>query len=295
MFNRSIKYLVLVIINIVIITILVMGDDQKSDVFDTDYVINLLDSSKKLEREVTELSTQNKFLETSGEDIQRQIMQTRAMIDTSVEKLKQCKSEQASMRSLAEQQALQRSKIVSSQSFSAEECSDNAVQVSFLNKQMVSLKEQITAANAAARSANTEKQIIQSQLDKLNTIVNKFDEEKRLLQESNRQLESDLSSNIYIKQIYTTPTYCQPPRFAELVCVQRLLVRPQFSKKPFTDVQATLTNPRGKVMGKFSFDASKAKLINFPFPENSEQPAGEYTISFVVNDQTLIEKITLKH
>jgi hypothetical protein len=295
MFNRSIKYLVLVIINIVIITILVMGEDQKSDVFDTDYVINLLDNSKKLEREVTELSAQNRFLETSGEDIQRQIVQTRGMIDTSVEQLQQCKSEQAAMLSLAEQQALQRRKIVSSQSFSAEECSDNAVQVSFLNKQMVSLKEQVTAANAAARDANTEKQLIQSQLDKLNSDLEQFNEEKKLLQEANQQLESDLSSNIYIKQIYTTPAYCQPPRFEELVCVQRLLVRPQFSKKPFTDVQTTLTNPRGKVIGKFSYDASKAKLVNFPFPDDTEQPAGEYIVSFAVDDQTLIKKITLKH
>lgn len=94
------------------------------------------------------------------------------------------------------------------------------------------------------------------------------------MQETMQQLEDGLSANIYIKQIYTAPIYCQPPRFAELVCVQRLLVRPQFSKKPYTDVQTTLSNPKGKVIGKFTFDSSKAKLVNFPFPENSEQPAG---------------------
>lgn len=272
-----------------------MGEDQKSDVFDTDYVINLLDNSKKLEREVTELSGNNRFLETSNEDIQRQIVQTRAMVATSVEKLQQCKNEQALMLSLAEQQTLQRSKLVSAQSFSAEECSDNAVQVSFLNKQRVSLKKQITTANAAARDANTEKQIIQSQLDKLNADLEQFNAERKLLREANQQLESDLSNQIYVKQIYTTPTYCQPPRFKESVCVQRLLVRPKFSKKPFTDVQATLTNPRGKVIGKFSYDANRAKLINFPFPDDTEQPAGEYIVSFVVNNQTLTEKMTLKH
>ncbi len=95
MFNRSIKYLVLVIINIVIIAILVMDDDQNSDVFDTDYVINLLDNSKQLERQVTNLTAQNKFLETSSENVQRQIKQTRSMIDGNVERLQQCKSEQA--------------------------------------------------------------------------------------------------------------------------------------------------------------------------------------------------------
>ncbi|MFT7095318.1 MAG: hypothetical protein ACI9UD_002187 [Glaciecola sp.] len=295
MFNRSIKYLVLVIINIVILTILVMSENRKSDVFDTDYVINLLDNSKKLEREVADFSAQNKFLETSNEDVQRQIVQTRAMIDTSIQELKECKSEQASMLSLVEQQALQRRKMVSPQSYSAEECSDNAVQVSFLNKQMLSLKEQVTVANANARDANTEKQIMQNELDKLNSIIEKFNAEKSMQLEVNQQLERDLSSNIYVKQIYTAPTYCQPPRFEELVCVQRLLVRPQFSKKPFTDVQATLTNPRGKVIGKFSYDATEAKLINFPFPDDKEQPAGEYIVSLVVNDQTLIEKVTLKH
>jgi cell division septation protein DedD len=92
MFNRSIKYVILVIINIVVITLLVMGDDQKSDVFDTDYVINLLDNSKRLERQVISLAAQNKFLETSSENVQRQIMQTRDMIDGNIERLQQCKS-----------------------------------------------------------------------------------------------------------------------------------------------------------------------------------------------------------
>ncbi|MFT6413869.1 MAG: chromosome segregation ATPase, partial [Glaciecola sp.] len=155
-----------------------MSENRKSDVFDTDYVINLLDNSKKLEREVADFSAQNKFLETSNEDVQRQIVQTRAMIDTSIQELKECKSEQASMLSLVEQQALQRRKMVSPQSYSAEECSDNAVQVSFLNKQMLSLKEQVTVANANARDANTEKQIMQNELDKLNSIIEKFNAEK---------------------------------------------------------------------------------------------------------------------
>lgn len=295
MFNRSIKYLVLVIINIVIVTILIMGEDQDSNVFNTDYVINLLDNSKKLEREVVELSKRNRFLETSSGDIQRQIEQTRAMIDTSIEKLTLCKTEQAAMLSPGEQPLLQYKKLVSPQSTGTQECSDNALQVSVLNKKMVLLKERVITSSAAARDSNTEKKVMQRQLDKLNSIVEKFNEEESLLQEANQQLERDLSSNIYIKQIYATPTYCQPPRIEELVCVQRLLVRPKFSKKPFTDVQTTLINPIGKVIGKFSYHASKAQLINFPFPDDSEQPAGEYIVSLVVNDQILIEKITIRH
>jgi hypothetical protein len=295
MFNRSIKYLVLVIINIVVITILFMGDDQSSDIFDTDYVISLLDNNKQLERQVLDLSEHNKFLESSSEDIERQVMQTRALIDSNMEKLQQCKSDQAAAIALAEEQAAQRKKIANSQSYSAEVCSDNAVQVSFLTKQLASLKEQLTAANQATREANTETQMVQNQLEKLKVRIDNASEEKATYQETIQQLEKDLKTPIYVKQIYITPTYCQPPRFSELVCVQRLLVRPQFSKKPVTDVQTTLTNPKGKVIGKFSFDASKAKLVNFPFPENAEQPAGEYTVTFAVNNQTLTEKVVLKH
>ncbi len=295
MFNRSIKYLVLVIINIVIITILIMGDDRKSDVFDTDYVITLLDSNKQLERQVDDLSAKNNFLDSSSEEIQQQMLQTSAMIDESAEQLQQCRAEQASMLSLAEQQASQRKKLISPPLISAQECSDNAVQVNFLNKQLTSLKEQLATANDATRTANTEKQLLQNQLDKLSASIEKQDEEKSELKETMQQLEDDLSADIYIKQIYTAPTYCQPPRFEELVCVQRLLVRPQFSKKPYTDVQTTLTNPKGKVIGKFTFDSSKAKLVNFPFPENIEQPAGEYTVNFIVNGQNLVERVTLKH
>lgn len=295
MFNRSIKYLVLVIINIVIVTILIMGDDQKSDVFDTDYVITLLDNNKQLERQVANLSAQNKFLETSSEEIQQEILQTQSKIEANTEYLQQCRTEQASMLSLAEEQASQRKKLDSSLSFSAQECSDNEVQVNFLSRQLVSLKEQLALANATSRTANTERQILQTQLDKLNASLEKQDEEKSELKENMQQLEDDLSANIYIKQMYTAPMYCQPPRFEELVCVQRLLVRPQFSKKPYSDVETTLTNPKGKVIGKFTFDSSKAKLVNFPFPENTEQPAGEYTVNFIVNGQNLVEKMTLKH
>ncbi|MFT5543522.1 MAG: hypothetical protein ACI97K_002683 [Glaciecola sp.] len=295
MFNRSTKYFVLVVINIVVVTVLFMGKDQNSDVFDTDYVIDLLDNNKQLERQIEDLSAENKFLETSGDDIQRQIMQTRAMIDSNVENLEQCRNEQSSAIALTERQATERRKLLTSQSFNAEECSDNAVQVSFLTKQMASLKTQLQNANTKSRNLNTENQLLQVQLDKVNDGEEAVEEEQKVLQEIVQELEQDLLGDIYIKQIYTTPTYCQPPRFSELVCVQRLLVRPLFSKKPFTDVQTKLTNPKGKVIGKFSFDSSKAKLINFPFPENTEQPAGEYTVTFVVNDQTLVEKIVLKH
>jgi hypothetical protein len=217
------------------------------------------------------------------------------MIDSNVENLEQCRNEQSSAIALTERQATERRKLLTSQSFNAEECSDNAVQVSFLTKQMASLKTQLQNANTKSRNLNTENQLLQVQLDKVNDGEEAVEEEQKVLQEIVQELEQDLLGDIYIKQIYTTPTYCQPPRFSELVCVQRLLVRPLFSKKPFTDVQTKLTNPKGKVIGKFSFDSSKAKLINFPFPENTEQPAGEYTVTFVVNDQTLVEKIVLKH
>jgi hypothetical protein len=71
--------------------------------------------------------------------------------------LKDYNNVKANKIALAEQQSLQRSKMDSSQSFSAQVCSDNVVHVSFLNKQMISLKEQLATTNAAARSANTEK------------------------------------------------------------------------------------------------------------------------------------------
>lgn len=295
MFNRSIKYLVLVVINIVIITILIMGEDQTSDVFDTDYVISLLDDNKQLERKVEDLSVQNKYLESSGSDIQRQIMQTRALIDENVEKLNQCNADKEAYISLADKQASERRKLLTSNSFNAQECSDNAVQVSFLNKQMVSLKTQLSEATSAARDAKLENELLRNEIAKMSANSGEVDDEKKLLNETIQQLEQDLVSNIYIKQIYTTPVYCQPPRFESRVCVQRLLVRPQFSKKPFTDVQTTLTDPNGKIIGKFSFDSSKAKLVNFPFADNTEHLAGEYTVTFVVNAQTLVEKITLKH
>jgi hypothetical protein len=295
MFNRSTKYFVLVVINIVVVTILFMGKDQNSEVFDTDYVINLLDSNKQLESKVDDIFAEKKILEMSNDEIQREIVQIRTMSDLSIDKLTQCRDEQSASVALADRQIRERKKLLTSQSFSAEECSDNAVQVSFLTKQMLSTKARLEDAKAESRNLIAEKLLLQSQLDKADERKEAAAEQRKALQETIQILEQDLLSSIYVKKIYATPTYCQASRFPEVVCIERLLIRPQFSKKPYTDVKTTLTNPKGKVVGEFSFDASKAKLINFPFPENVEQPAGEYIVSFVVNDQTLVESIILKH
>lgn len=296
MFKRSIKYLVLVVINIVILAAFYIQQNQKdSDAIDTDYMISLLDANTKLEAEIEALEAKNSLLESSSESAQTQLTQTRGLVDRNIAQLAQCRNDQAATLALSKQQARERAKITSSQVYNAEECSDNAVQASFLGKQLNSMKERMADLNNKNSDLSTQTQVLRNELAKVNEESLRFSKEKLRLQETIRELEKDLSSNIYLKQVYTTPTYCQPPRFEELVCVERLLVRPQFSKKPTTDVRTTLRDPNGKVIGRFSFDSTKAKLINFPFPRDSESQAGEYTVTFEVNEMELVEKLELKH
>ncbi|MBF7073104.1 hypothetical protein ISG33_06795 [Glaciecola sp. MH2013] len=296
MFKRSIKYIVLVVINIIVLSYLFLNDKPTdTDSFDTDYVLGLLDANNKLEQNIADLSEENAYLESAAEDTQRQIMATRGVIDKNNASLAQCRSEQAEALALAEQQAKQRARLNPSTVYDAEECSDNAVQASFLAKQLNSQKERMAAIIAQKDNYANQAKALRAQIDSSGNESAKYELERARYKATIKQLEEDLSSDIYLKQVYTTPTYCQPPRYETLVCVERLLVRPRFSRKPFTDIQVSLINPNGKTVGKYSFDSTKAKLVNFPFPRNSEEPAGEYTISFKVDGLNLSEKVILKH
>jgi FtsZ-binding cell division protein ZapB len=296
MFKRSIKYIILVIINLIVLTFFYLNYQPGAEnTFNTDDVLVLLDSKNKLESEVADLTEKNEYLKSSAEDVQRQIMATRAMIDKNSAALSACRNEQATALALAEQQAKQRARLNPSTVYNAEECSDNAVQASFLAKQLESYKKRITAITTEKNDLLTQSDALRTQIADIREEASRYNVERARFKETIKQLESDLNSDLYLKQVDTTPSYCQPPRFESLVCVERLLVRPRFSRKPYTDVQSSLVNPNGKTVGKFAFDSTKAKLVNFPFPRNSEQPAGEYTIIFVVDGKTINEKITLKH
>jgi hypothetical protein len=80
---------------------------------------------------------------------------------------------------------------------------------------------------------------------------------------------------------------CEKPKFDALVCIQELLVRPQFSKAPVSDVIVTVYAPNNEILGSASFTSKRAQLYRFSLGRGRELIAGEFKATFEVEGQLL--------
>ena len=112
-------------------------------------------------------------------------------------------------------------------------------------------------------------------------------EQIEALQLENRSLKADIEDPIYLKSVYISGRKCQKPDFDELVCIQELLVRPQFSKAPTTDVVVSVYSPDDRKLASASFPSKRAQLFRLPLGRAQEVPAGEFRASFEVEGELL--------
>jgi len=293
MFKRSIKYMVLVAINIVLITLFMIDDPVPEDVFDTAYVISILDDKTKLDSQVKKLNEDKQVTQEQSASLQTQLDQTRSLMQQNIDALSQCSAERDDYTVLVQQQAQLSEQQQTTQLQSQQQCSDGGLKLAIAEQNVARLKQGLEQSLRDNRAANERLLVLERELS---SVVGT--EEKHALTEQNlvdtiSRLEKDLMSDIYIKKIYATPVYCEKPRFEELVCLERLLVRPEFSKKSASDIEVQLVAPSGRVVSEFRLDAAKAKLVDFTFSNNNEQSAGIYGIKFNVDGIELSEKIAV--
>jgi hypothetical protein len=294
MFNRSLKYIVLVIVNLIVLYFFVYegNEDNKVDdvIFDANYVEDLLVSNENFKANIEKLDKENALFSESIDKYKREISQTNSNLKTSSSDLASCNSQKNILINLSERQATDRTKNKSDQVISQLQCSDNLVKLELVNLQIGSLQKQIKHLNNENSSIMLELSESNIKIDKLNRNVDKFESNKSGYLEVIDELRDDLNSSIYVKKFYVTPRYCEGTKYKDVICLDEVLLMTNFSKPPFTDVLVKLKDPRGRVIGELTYNPQNAKIVNFPFPNKAEFLKGDFEISFEVDNLLFIEK-----
>jgi hypothetical protein len=294
MFNRSLKYIVLVIVNLIVLYFFVYegNEDNKVDdvIFDANYVEDLLVSNENFKANIEKLDKENALFSESIDKYKREISQTNSNLKTSSSDLASCNSQKNILINLSERQATDRTKNKSDQVISQLQCSDNLVKLELVNLQIGSLQKQIKHLNNENSSIMLELSESNIKIDKLNRNVDKFESNKSGYLEVIDELRADLNSSIYVKKFYVTPRYCEGTKYKDVICLDEVLLMTNFSKPPFTDVLVKLKDPRGRVIGELTYNPQNAKIVNFPFPNKAEFLKGDFEISFEVDNLLFIEK-----
>lgn len=296
MFNRSLKYIVLVVVNIIVLYYFYISEDSEFDdvIFETTFVIDLLDNNKNLERKVVELDDENHLFSESIDDYKRQISQTESNIKTIKSDLAICHNQKKVLIELSEMQAIERGKNKSDQAISQLQCSDNLVKLKFLNVQIEGFQERIKQLNNENIALTSELSESNIMIDKLNKNADKFESNKSDLLEIIKTLENDLHSPIYVKKLYVTPRYCEGTKAKDVICLEKVLVMANFSKLPFTDVLIKLKAPNGNVIGELTYNPSNTNIVTFPLSDRTEFLNGDFELSFEVDNLLLVEKQSFK-
>ncbi len=94
MFNRSIKYILLLIVNIIVLFALFHNQSkQTNDPIDTEYVIEILQNQERLNRSIQELTEQLQSSRELVSQTQTQLENTQVTINRSEQKLLACEAE----------------------------------------------------------------------------------------------------------------------------------------------------------------------------------------------------------
>jgi AAA+ ATPase superfamily predicted ATPase len=148
MLNSSLKYIVLVVINIIVLYVFISEDSELDGViFDVTYVLDLLDSNKILEHKSIELNKENVKFSESIDDYKRLVSQTDLDLKISKTDLTYCDSQKNDLIELSERQAIERRKNRGEQQFSQMQCSDNLLKLELVNLQIQDLQKHIKLLN----------------------------------------------------------------------------------------------------------------------------------------------------
>jgi hypothetical protein len=290
MFNRSSKYVVLVIINVIVLYVLLPSENEFEDVvFDTDYVIDVLDNNRDLERKVSDLDEENSLYAESVDDLKRQTAQTDSMLKASRADLGYCENQKLALIELSEKQATERKKSQTAQQYTQQQCSDNLVKLDFVNTQLSEFEQQIRQLKTDNQQLVADAADRQITIENLTSVASKFEANQAGLLELIKGLQDDLIKPIYIKKLYVTPRYCEQPSNSRFICLEKVLVMANFSKAPSANVQVILSDSNGREIGEVSYNARNVRIVTFPFDANTEFAAGEFQLSFKVDGQELIE------
>lgn len=287
MFGRSLKYIVLVFINIIVVLFFYFSSNtqDESDPFDTEYVIGLLQNEEKFAKNIVQLNARLDAANQQLSQAQVQLEQTRNLIEKSEQKARLCESEKENLIGSSRLQVKQNLPGSSSSAYAS--CESEILEISIAKAQSASLENLVSELRE--KFAQTQEELIRkNQL--LNQIQNKDDSELEQLRIEVNTLKRALSEPIAIETNFLSARYCSKPRFSSLICVQEFLVRPSFTKSPITRLAIKVLDPNGEVVAQGEFNSAKSQLYRLTMGRGVEVNSGAYKVEYQVDNQTLMSE-----
>jgi hypothetical protein len=280
LFNRSIKYIILLILNIVVlISLYQSSDDGDAGVFDTQFVINLLEERDELQMSVIDM-------ELALEQVESKITETEEMLNIAEREIsvrgrqfQRCEAARTAAVVLANEQAVQLDQPAAGMPVS--NCNESTAKLRFARQELASTNAELTELKATNQDLRREIDDAKAQDQERLTL------ELEALKAQNAQLKQDIENPIYLKSAYLSGRKCEQPRFEELVCLTELLVRPMFSKAPTSEVVVTVYDLNERVVAQATFASKRAQLFRMPLGRGKEVFAGEFSATFEVEGELL--------
>jgi myosin heavy subunit len=283
------RYFVIILINTAIVYFIMSANEKPDDlIFSTDYIFDILDTSKRLELELEKAEAERTSTEQYAATLNQDIIEKTSQLTFSQRSLQACNDEQRTLREMSAKQKQERDKNKNQQ-----QCSDETVALEFTKTQLNDSREQINVIAVEKQALVAEAETLRQNIDKLNKKATYFDSQKKAFTELIQVLRQDLSLPIYIKQLYVTPRYCQSQNEATTVCLDNVLLLPKFSKTPLSEVAVKIRAPNKRVIAELTYNASSDQVLSQPFTRNNEFPSGDFQFSFTVDGQTLVETYRL--
>lgn len=288
--NRSKKYIVLVVINIFVIIFFITRSQEPDDfVFNSNYVIELLDSNEAQKASIERLAQQQNQLQANITQIEQEMSQTYATLQQSQQQVQQCQNSQQALRELNEKQALARKQIQTEQEYLQQQCSDANVALEFSNEQRDELQTQLNQQSIVVQNLKQEIESLQNMIDKQSAETNALEQQNSALLETIQVLNNDLVAPVYLKTLYVTPQYCVQQGTSSGSCLEKVLLFPKFSKAPKGKVLVVFKDPAGRTIKQQDYDPLAGRVLVFDLSPRTLLPTGNYLFSFTVEDQVVTQ------
>lgn len=283
MFNRSIKYILLLILNIAVLLALYLNQEQDdAGVFDTQFVIGLLEERDELQSALIDAEISVSEVDGKIAELERNLAEMVSEKQYLNREFMRCEANRMSAESLVKEQAAELETVIENNQPAT--CDAQVAKVRLARQELANTQVQLQQQRELVSELET-KLRVQDEAPSPSSL--QLEKEIESLEAQIKQLKNDIENPIYLKSVYISGRKCEKPQFDELVCIQELLVRPQFSKAPTTDVTVTVYSPNDRVLASASFTSKRAQLFRFPLGRGREVIAGEFTATFEVEDQLL--------
>ena len=287
MFNRSKKYILLLLINI--FCVIVYFNYQESapdDPIDINYLLSVLEQKDALASELDKLDEALSSTQQMLNNNANELAQTKLKVTQEREKLETCEIDKVAV---IEKSKSQIQNLIDNQSNQKQvsNCDSQIVELSLKDTKIASLQKRVNELQASL--AKTESELL-GKNQTLDQIYAEQAIEEEGFKTQIENLKQALVTPIRLEKNYIGAKFCEKPSFEARMCVEEFLVRPMFSKPPIGQLSIRVFDPQGDVVASGEFNQDRTQLYRLSLRRAREFSAGMYKVEYRVDNQILLSE-----